>query len=566
MAYSRRLDPPDRAASAVALRLTPALIAAAAIGAAAGVLRWANLAALPLQSAEARAALDVHQFWQPGVAPIPAHPLYFTLTALTTPVLGLSDATVRLIPATAGWALVLLPWLLRRWLGTAGALTAMALLAASPLQALVARTAGGDALALLCAGALAVAWVNGRRLAAAVALGLGLTTAPLFYSALLALCAAALLGRQRPFSFSLPPGAGRLWAAAAAVAAVLGSTLLLWHPAALGGAVDLPIAWLRQFALRAEQAGAWSVLLRHNPTLLLLLGPAIGYALWRPSAVGRALLGAGAAAAVLGLAQAGQPAVAALIEWPAAALIGLAANSVAVALERQTARRTAVVTIVWGLLALVQIGRYTRLTVDDVNQAERINQAAPLILVALLLLVLLLTAIAFTNDPARVLLGALAGFTALALYLNWGTAWRLTRETGNDPRAGWVQTGTHPGVRALATTLRQTSFQLRRAPADLSIVSTVDDPALHWYLRDFHDLRVAPALAPGAMAEALIAPVGAALSPDGTYTSTEFSLSQTNETRLPPANLSDRLRRWFYGDTVSPLTQQRVTLWLRLSN
>jgi predicted membrane-bound mannosyltransferase len=128
---------------------------------AAGLMRLVNLGKLPLSPAEAEAALAVWQFWQAGEATItPTSPAYFLLTLLITPVLGFSDATVRLIPALAGLGLVALPWLLRRQIGTIAALTGSLLLAVSPLATITARTAGGDALALLALLLLVVGLVR----------------------------------------------------------------------------------------------------------------------------------------------------------------------------------------------------------------------------------------------------------------------------------------------------------------------------------------------------------------------------------------------------------------------
>ena len=115
---------------------------------AAAIIRFVDLGKLPLSPVEAAEAWSVWQFWQPIGAGIATSPAYFSLTSMLLPLLGDKDAVMRLIPALFGLGIVLLPWLLRRQLGVIGALTTSLLLAVSPIQTIVSRTAGGDALAL----------------------------------------------------------------------------------------------------------------------------------------------------------------------------------------------------------------------------------------------------------------------------------------------------------------------------------------------------------------------------------------------------------------------------------
>jgi predicted membrane-bound mannosyltransferase len=162
------------------------------IGAMAAVLRLVNLGGRPLSPAEAEAALAVWQFWHPGQAELSiGSPAYFTLTGLLAQVLGFSDGVMRLVPALFGVGLVLLPWLLRKQLGEAGMLATAVFLAISPITSAIARTAGGDSIALFAALLLLAAWVrlqiggNGRwRYALLLALALGLTSAPLYSTVL----------------------------------------------------------------------------------------------------------------------------------------------------------------------------------------------------------------------------------------------------------------------------------------------------------------------------------------------------------------------------------------------
>ena len=119
------------------------------IGLLAAVARFMNLGAQPLSPAEADAALTSWQFAR-GVplTATPDSPAYFTFTSLIMSLGGDGDAAARLAPAVFGLLTVLLPWLWRGRFRPGVWLTAGALLAVSPIQMIISRTAGGEAIAL----------------------------------------------------------------------------------------------------------------------------------------------------------------------------------------------------------------------------------------------------------------------------------------------------------------------------------------------------------------------------------------------------------------------------------
>jgi uncharacterized protein (TIGR03663 family) len=83
--------------------------------------------------------------------PLMHGPLLFHLMALVYLLFGVSDATARFVPAAFGTAMVLLPLLLRPWLGRLGALAAAALLAFSPTLLYFSRFVGAGAQDILVA-------------------------------------------------------------------------------------------------------------------------------------------------------------------------------------------------------------------------------------------------------------------------------------------------------------------------------------------------------------------------------------------------------------------------------
>jgi hypothetical protein len=109
--------------------------------AAAGALRLARLEALPLTFDEAGRAFDALRVSQNSVPEGWSGDLSAALTSYLFRVVGDSDFVARVVPALAGWAMIVAVWLSGRALGRTGALTAGILLAFSPLAVLLSRSA-----------------------------------------------------------------------------------------------------------------------------------------------------------------------------------------------------------------------------------------------------------------------------------------------------------------------------------------------------------------------------------------------------------------------------------------
>ncbi|MCY4037217.1 MAG: TIGR03663 family protein, partial [bacterium] len=133
-------------------RRRPAAALALAVGAmaAAGlVLRLVELAERPLHHDE---SIDAWYSWKflegtfEGYDPVYHGPLRFYLTAAFFWVFGESHTTARLMAALAGAGMIVLPWFLRRALGTAATLGACAVLAFSPIALYMTRLGREDSL------------------------------------------------------------------------------------------------------------------------------------------------------------------------------------------------------------------------------------------------------------------------------------------------------------------------------------------------------------------------------------------------------------------------------------
>lgn len=135
-------------------------------------------------------------------------PTLFYAAALSGLLVGLSDVSMRLVPAVFGLATLGLALLTRRWIGRAGALAAMALLAASPGMVFYSRYAIHEMLLVCFTLAFVVTaarwWETGRMrymLGSAAALALMFTTKETaIISAIVLLLAASCLAAYERYA------------------------------------------------------------------------------------------------------------------------------------------------------------------------------------------------------------------------------------------------------------------------------------------------------------------------------------------------------------------------------
>lgn len=548
----------------------------------AGIMRFVGLGRVPLSPAEAQQALAVWRFLQPEQVAAPSgSPAYFTLTSLLAPFLGVSDATVRLAPALFGVGLVLLPWLLRERIGSVAALMAALLLAVSPLNAIAARTAGGEAIALFALLLTAVAAVNyldthsDRWLyTLAAAVGLGLSSATLFYSGLATLALAWILQRQvgpplvaadqRDGRARLVDRASLLKAAGLAAAVLVAvSTRLLTAPAGLGATAGLLGEWLGQFAWQGDLQALLDpfLALGRYETVLVLLGIfAILWAVWNNHALGTTLVYWLLGGLILMLLQRGVMANALVILLPGYLLLGLFTGAL---LQPRLDRRSLFLAAGIPVLLAAVLVNVTRFLRISAYEQQLLNVwIAVLALAAVALAVYAL----WTAAPRAAVQGAWLGVLVVLLFFQWGTGWYLTRAGANDPRERWVGEATAAEAPLLASTLRDISRQVSNADNDVEIFSAVDTPALRWYLRDFNRLTVGAAVPPGAQQAIVITPAGEAEPLLGSdYLGSDFGLlrREPEQTFLSETPLLDALRWWLFHESSNQFLEQDVIVWVR---
>ena len=545
----------------------------ALVGVIAAVLRFGELARLPLSAAEAANALGSWQYWSAGAQSYPvSSPAYFAFTNLVMGLGGDSDAAARLAPALFGLLTVLAPWLLRGRVRPAMFLVAGLFMAASPILVTVSRTAGGDAIALFALMLLFIAVLNlqdggrGWALAAGASLGLGLASTPLFYTGLVALLSAAALGGlPGARSQALSTRQLRPAAAAAAVTFAAVATSLLLYPAGIGAALRLFPAWLAQFGLPSGEAGLANgalspvlALLRYEPAAMLL---GVAAMIWaglrrRPLSVLLALwLGLTLA---LSLFQPGTLVNAAAALLPAYLLVGLLAVSMDVEAHADWSSLSVTVALVaLSALALVAVARFVRLGLLTGGNGMTVSLLSLAFALAAGAVVL---AMVWDNQPAR--RGAFLGVALVLLVWQWGSAFQLSRLGANDPRERWVIAGTDDDVRVMDELLTSVSRQLTNSDHDLLVFSQVDSPVLRWYLRDYENFAAGPAVPFGSQAAVIITPLDVTLALPSDYFGADFALEQ-REVAAPPGSLTDTLKWWLFRESGAPVETQRVVLWIR---
>src|SRR5574341_158002 len=272
-----------------ALTIEVALYAGLAL--AAFAMRLFLLDSAPLSADEARQALASWNFVRGIPDPFTGSPLLFSGNAILFALFGASDAMARLLPALSGSALTLLPVLMRRDLGRAGALIASALLAFSPSLVFFSRNLSGTMMAMTCAlAALAFAWrfAADRALQflhlASLSAALALLAAREVWTVAIALGFFLLIGWPRlkyafepasakssngPLAHSLREGNSLRLAVILFTLVFVGvATTFLLHRDGIGAAFDLFGAWLDGLRPGVSPVELLGLLLVYEPVLL----------------------------------------------------------------------------------------------------------------------------------------------------------------------------------------------------------------------------------------------------------------------------------------------------------
>ncbi|PIE79916.1 MAG: hypothetical protein CSA11_10215 [Chloroflexi bacterium] len=552
------------------------------VGMFAAIMRLTELSKIPVSAAEAQEALAVWQFWQPGTAELAiSSPAYFTFTAMLTPILGVSDSVMRLVPALFGVGLVLLPWLLQKRLSTVGALITAVLLTVSPMAAAIARTAGGDSIALFAALLLLIAWINGRDsrngrwfYAAMIALALGLTSSPLFYSALLTM-GVAWLGQHfaAPHLFSdneegenwkLETDTVRSGLIIGGILLALISSFFLLSLGNVGAAASILGDWVQQFggsSLLENIMLPFLAIVRYETALLAIGVVAILWAAWHSQPLPVFCIYWLLGIILLWLTQPGIITHAALIMLPLYLLIGAFSGAIIGShIGWYSWLFTSGLLVLWAFI-VANSARFLRLMSAGGTEFSHLW-------LAFFALAIILTTIFFAlNWDTRVTYqGVLLSVLVMLLFYNWGTAWWLSHQAANDPRESWVNEGTNASILILADVIQDLSWKLNTSDMDVHILSTIDTPTLRWYLRQYQNIEFGKTAPSDTQSNIVITPAEAITTLSESYMGSDYLISNHAPTEKPftRSPILDTLRWWAFHQSPIIPAQERVILWVKL--
>lgn len=504
------------------------------------LVRWTDLGAIPFSDKEAAEALVT-------VGGRIGSPAYASLTTLLQAILGNSDAAVRVIPALFGTGALILCWQLREWLGRGGAIIMALVLAVSPIQAQLAREAGGDALAVLAGVTLVWAILKKHDLVIlATALALGLTASPLTLIIFIPILLASLSRTRQAVSLR---DSGIVFGG---LIFVLG-TRFGTQFAGLGGIAEVFTGFFETISLPPQSA--WLTFPVYEPLTMLLLLPAVIVAVMRQRWFG--LVWWVLAVVLAFFTQ--TPASAAGVSLASAFLIGMMADGAIENITQRSVWISAVALLVGGGIGIVGLGRVLRFST---------NQLAPIIVLTALIVVLFYLTFVFTQDYKSLLQAGLIAILGTLIFIHLGKAWRLTHETANHPREYWTrgETITDSDLRAMVSTLEDGSYQLTRDKGQITTISLIDTSATRWALRGFYNIEYAETVPADSATQAILAPAGYQPRVPDEFASTTFDLTQSladagsNDSESP---ISDQLRWWFFGENKQSVISDSSTLWLR---
>ncbi len=509
-------------------------LAAAALVAAAAVLRLVDLGWMPLDAAEAARALPA---WRAAhglaVERLPDAPLLFHLQRVVFALGADGDAAARLVPALAGTALAgAAAWCLPAAIGRSAALAAAAGFAFEPVWLFAGRRSSPDTLAALGVVVALGRWRGGHgaaRRGGAVAAGLALAAGgSVAFSAAVAAAVVWGLGRVRGAAGGdRPPGtegareapeglgprARRRGAAVFAATLGLAVTGLLSRPDGVAAWLGGLAAWARPAA--GAPGGAWDgfvlPLAVYAPVLAVF---GVAGVLWAPrrTAAGGYVLVWAAVALGIGLAGGGPERVvgaAAPLTLGAAVVVARLAASLRRGFRWGDDGVTAAILCLAAAYALAYAMAFTG--------AETPEDGAGLWRRAWLALVLAgALGVVYAVVWGRGLAGRVVGLTGLMGLgaMGWSNGARLNYRAALDLREPLRPAYVAPPAERLARDLADAS---RAATGDALGLPTVVDPALAdalaWPLRARTALTWSTA--PGADGGALVVTAADAAPPSG---------------------------------------------------
>jgi hypothetical protein len=546
--------------------------------------RFTDLGRIPLSPAEAQEALSIWNSWRPVSDLVTIHsPSYYALTGPISQILGFSDAVMRAVPALVGLTTVLLPWWLRTYTGRLGAIIAALLIAVSPLFVISSRTAGGQSLAVFAAILLLVGWLQFQTTGLArwayliaFSLALGLTSSSLFYSFLIPMLLAwlgqLLLGpalftdeqcvRQPLRSPEKDTIKGAI--ILGIVAFLVLSFGVLLNTSGIGAASRLIADWIdtffSPFDLRSFLAPI-SAFVRYELIVLLIGGMGVIWATWKGKPFPMLLVYWIVAALLLLFLQRGVLVNSLALSLPGILLVSAFVDSVLKPKSGEWKWAIAGIIIAAGAVAYVNLGRYSRLLFSDLPVDVRARAFHLLLVLLAIVVVIMVLAIMWTGERRAVIQGTIIGLLVLLIGYSWSTAFWLGKEGANDTREAWVTSATDDDVRLLTSTIQEVSWKVKGSMTDLDIISTIDSPALNWYLRDMRDFTSGSALSSSVEPSAILTDLGQESQLYNDYIGIDYGFVRPASEYAMGTNQS--LNWWLFHESPEDVVEDRLIFWLR---
>ena len=206
----------------------------------------------------------------------------------------------------------------------------------------------------------------------------------------------------------------------------------------------------------------------------------------------------------------------------------------------------------------VNLARYGRLVSTSLASLGTYNL---LLIIAAAIIVIVFFALLWTWNDEVAQKSLIVGALILLVFLGWSTAWWLSRSGAGDTRERWYTQAADDDLISLSATAKELSWQIANSGSDVQILSTIEDPSLRWYLRDFPNL---------IMAEARLSSIGNTLiigrleeNPEleNEYLGTDFGYHRSNTDHA--LEVGEALRWWLFHESPIPVNEERAILWVR---
>jgi hypothetical protein len=487
---------------------------------------------------------------------------------------------MRLVPALFGIGLVILPWFLRHRIGNLGAIIVSLMFALAPSLTVVSRTAGGQSAAIFAGLLCFIAWLRYQETSdnywfytLAVAFGLGLASAPLFYSIILLFALAwvvqilvgpALLidDEDRRLATRWPdrPTIRDSALLLVGVLIIVGTAFLL-KPAGIGATADIIATWTSRI-LNFVSARVWLspflAIGRYEITLIILGLPAVIWATRNDTSFPIYLVYAVCGAFLLILLQPGEMTNLLVLTLPGYLLIGNFTGQILGKIARWYDIAVMLIVLLAGGIIFANVVRYGRLTAFQSSQTGTYHLL--LALTAFVLATIAITLI-WSWSEQSVTMGVTTGLLLLLFISMWSNAWWFSRDGRVDTRELWTDVATDNDIRLLAQSIREISWQVTNSEKDLDISSTVDNPNLRWYLRDMVDLKIVSTLPKTDFSQALLTPMTDIPPLTNDYIGTDYAFLRKETSHI--LDPQQTLTWWLFRESPVPINEERLILWLR---